>query len=285
MHARGQAIHFDLYPDEIKAKTTTRKTINNDGNITITEDNNGTFEPNLERCINRMLVPDIQIWNLGQAPPPAKVKNISKYSPDGIYNWNSNRSCTQKLYSYRICIKPSMHPLDRYNRFHILNPSDRFNRWHLPWTTRTTEKLERILKLYEGEHDFVCFAGSLEQQEKKTGIIGSTIRTIHKVQLVREFKNNIAGHIDVDNNNNNFDGCHGYIRIDIYLTGALYKMVRNLIGTAIDVCRNKVDEKHFSDLLHRPRALELNRNDNPSKPVPAYGLTLERVFYPDNELF
>jgi tRNA pseudouridine38-40 synthase len=62
-------------------------------------------------------------------------------------------------------------------------------------------------------------------------------------------------------------------------------MVRNLVGTALDVCRGQMDEEHFMNMLHRPRALNYSRNDNPSKPAPPAGLTLERVYYPDSDEF
>jgi len=122
----------------------------------------------------------------------------------------------------------------------------------------------------------------LEQQEKKTGIIGrSTVRNIHRVQLVKEINTMTT----TTNNNNMIDvgdpSCH-YYRIDFFLDGALYKMVRNLVGTALDVCRDWLDEETFSDLLNRPSELKYTRKNNPCKPAPSVGLTLERVFYSDN---
>jgi len=257
VHARGQAIHFDLYHNETNINRSKSSTTYN-------------FEPDLERRINGMLPSDIRIWNLARAFP-IELTDTGKYTPTGMYNWNAMRSSTSKLYSYRICIGHAMHP------------SDRHNRWQLPWATIINpDRLEQILKLYEGEHAFVCFAGSLEQQEKKTGIIGrSTVRNIHRVQLVKEINTMTT----TTNNNNMIDvgdpSCH-YYRIDFFLDGALYKMVRNLVGTALDVCRDWLDEETFSDLLNRPSELKYTRKNNPCKPAPSVGLTLERVFYSDN---
>mmetsp|Transcript_4099 Transcript_4099/g.4577 ORF Transcript_4099/g.4577 Transcript_4099/m.4577 type:complete len:106 (+) Transcript_4099:696-1013(+) len=92
-----------------------------------------------------------------------------------------------------------------------------------------------------------------------------------------------------NNNNNNMNdvgdpSCY-YYRIDFFLDGALYKMVRNLVGTALDVCRDSLDEETFSDLLNRPSELNYTRKNNPCKPAPSIGLTLERVFYSDNNDF
>eukprot|EP00751_Fragilariopsis_kerguelensis_P002739 CAMPEP_0170820096 /NCGR_PEP_ID=MMETSP0733-20121128/42057_1 /TAXON_ID=186038 /ORGANISM="Fragilariopsis kerguelensis, Strain L26-C5" /LENGTH=392 /DNA_ID=CAMNT_0011181193 /DNA_START=176 /DNA_END=1354 /DNA_ORIENTATION=+ len=270
VHAKGQAIHFDLYHNETNNNRSKSSTTYN-------------FEPDLERRINGMLPSDIRIWNLGRAFP-TEVTDTGKYIPTGVYNWNAMKSSTTKLYSYRICIGHAMHP------------SDRHNRWQLPWaTTINPDRLEQILKLYEGEHTFVCFAGALEQQEKKTGIIGrSTVRNIHRVQLVKEINTMTAttgtNNFNSDNNNNNNmndvgdPSCY-YYRIDFFLDGALYKMVRNLVGTALDVCRDSLDEETFSDLLNRPSELNYTRKNNPCKPAPSIGLTLERVFYSDNNDF
>eukprot|EP00751_Fragilariopsis_kerguelensis_P041030 CAMPEP_0171022342 /NCGR_PEP_ID=MMETSP0736-20130129/31347_1 /TAXON_ID=186038 /ORGANISM="Fragilariopsis kerguelensis, Strain L26-C5" /LENGTH=420 /DNA_ID=CAMNT_0011461103 /DNA_START=254 /DNA_END=1517 /DNA_ORIENTATION=- len=298
VHAKGQAIHFDLYHNETNNNRSKSSTTYN-------------FEPDLERRINGMLPSDIRIWNLGRAFP-TEVTDTGKYIPTGVYNWNAMKSSTTKLYSYRICIGHAMHP------------SDRHNRWQLPWaTTINPDRLEQILKLYEGdvssrktslivyfclvlmflfvhaavlERTYFClFWGALEQQEKKTGIIGrSTVRNIHRVQLVKEINTMTAttgtNNFNSDNNNNNNmndvgdPSCY-YYRIDFFLDGALYKMVRNLVGTALDVCRDSLDEETFSDLLNRPSELNYTRKNNPCKPAPSIGLTLERVFYSDNNDF
>jgi tRNA U38,U39,U40 pseudouridine synthase TruA len=72
-------------------------------------------------------------------------------------------------------------------------------------------------------------------------------------------------------------------RIDIFLVGALYKMVRNMVGTAFDVCRGRVSEEKFLELLTNPSELSLSRKENLSEPARPQGLTLERVFYPNDD--
>jgi hypothetical protein len=51
------------------------------------------------------------------------------------------------------------------------------------------------------------------------------------------------------------------------------------------VCRGQMAEDHFLDMLQRPREMNYSRNDNPSKPAPPVGLTLEKVYYPDSDTF
>jgi tRNA pseudouridine38-40 synthase len=104
----------------------------------------------------------------------------------------------------------------------------------------------------------------LEQNERKTGKPMGTIRTVHKAELIHEQQ-------------------PAHYRIDIHLEGALYKMVRNMVGTSLDVCRGRLTEKDFQALLHPTE--NLSRRNNKSKPAPPEGLSLEHVFYPKDDDF
>lgn len=229
VHSRGQAIHFDLYANETSS---------------IADDNG-----RIQTSMNRMLPTDIRVWKVEPAPLPQEEFVNGKMS---VHSWNVMRKCNAKLYSYRLCIGDSMDPLERRSR------------WQLDWGYEIDPAyLGKILKHFEGTHDFCCFAGALEQLERKTGKKMGTVRTIHKVNLILE----------------NSD--EKLYRIDIYLKGALYKMVRNMVGTALEVCRGRMSEAAFLELLHQPE--KMSRKDNPSKPAPPQGLTLEHVFYPDDD--
>jgi tRNA pseudouridine38-40 synthase len=124
-------------------------------------------------------------------------------------------------------------------------------------------KLEWALKQFEGTHNFRAFSGAIEQKERHEGKQVGTVRTVYKVDFV--------------------DEGHGLYRIDFLLQGALYKMVRNMMGTALDVSRNRLEEDTFLELLHHNNISDdvdqFVRDDNPCKPAPPEGLTLERVFF------
>eukprot|EP00980_Cylindrotheca_fusiformis_P001285 scaffold333_cov133-Cylindrotheca_fusiformis.AAC.11 len=234
VHSRGQAVHFDLYPNET---------------ITIADQTATHTSNSLQRTMNRMLPPDIRVWKVEQAHPP-QVEHVN--GKETVHQWNAMRKCNAKLYSYRLCIGDSMDPIERHCR------------WQLDWGHEIDpDYLAKILKCYEGKHDFVCFAAGLERNERKTGKAMGTIRLIHSVNLVKE------------------GGADGHYRIDIHLEGALYKMVRNMVGTALDVCRGQMTDAEFQRILLHPE--NLSRKDNPSKPAPPQGLTLEHVFYPDDD--
>ncbi len=232
VHARGQAIHFDL---------------------TLEEHSQLTEDASLERAMNRMLPTDVRVWNLGLTPPPSEEFVNNQTS---VFVWNVMRKCDRKLYSYRLCLGDAMDPVLRHDRWQLDNN----------WVSEIDPiLLAEILQEYQGTHDFVCFAGALEATARKTGIIMSTIRTVYNCNLICE------------------DEERQLYRIDLYLDGALYKMVRNLVGTAIDVCRGKLERGTFDKLLKDPSKHGFDRDNNPCKPAPPQGLTLERVFYPNDD--
>ena len=237
VHARGQAVHFDL---------------------TTSEHGKNYHDLELfETAMNRMLPPDIRVWNVEPAPAPSEelVNNGT-----AVYAWNVMRKSSAKLYSYRLCLADSMDPLLRHDRWQLDSNWVQTNS-----RAMNPEVLAEILRRYEGTHDFVCFAGALEANARKTGVKMTTVRTVHRCELVCEEEE------------------RNLYRIDIYLDGALYKMVRNLVGTAIDVWRNAYSTESFATLLDVPSNHGLTREDNPCKPAPPHGLTLERVFYADDD--
>ena len=85
-------------------------------------------------------------------------------------------------------------------------------------------------------------------------------------------------------------------------------MVRNIVGTALDVClgRNNLTEEQFKSMLsidaddrnnntggdnnttdddskQKKKIKKAARQNNPSKPAPPQGLTLEWVYYDDED--
>lgn len=288
VHARGQAVHFDLFSHNETDVATSASAGDDSG----TSGGRSRTVSELETSMNRMLPTDVRVWNLQPAPPPSFLGVVPRRSASsadlnvndgddgddgddddafdppfvpGVYKWNVMRDCVSKLYSYRICVGD------------VLDPVERHNRWHPTWGHDIdVARLERTLRHYEGRHDFVCFSGALERNgRRRTGSIRArnTVRTVHSIELVKEASPSL---------DEGGDHCGHLYRIDVYLDGALYKMVRNMVGTALDVCRGRLAEETFLDLLHRPGELKYSRRDNPCKPAQPAGLTLERVFYPDD---
>jgi len=146
-----------------------------------------------------------------------------------------------------------------------LNPLHRSSRFHVDGNINV-EQLSDLIKHFEGTHDFRAFAGALEANERKDGKRKGTIRRVFYAELVDEGEGNY--------------------RIDFLLKGALYKMVRNMVGTALEVCRGRMTEVQFLQLLHHSNVtgtsknLQFARNDNKSKPAPPEGKVIwKRIFF------
>lgn len=96
------------------------------------------------------------------------------------------------------------------------------------------------------------------------------MRTVYSINLVNEGRGNY--------------------RIDILLKGALYKMVRNIVGTSLEVAKGRMEEAQLLRMLHHKFDVERGgegankrymRKDNKCKPAAAEGLTMEMVYFED----
>lgn len=143
--------------------------------------------------------------------------------------------CIAKEYRYCICLGP------------IQLPRYRLTSWHVPYRL-DLEMMREALGFLTGTHDFGVFCTI-----KKITHYTDTIRT---VQLL-EFD-------EIDRNR---------LLFRIIGTHFLYKMVRNIVGTLVDIGRGKIPLEQLPLILksrHRPHA---------GVTAPAHGLFLHEVFY------
>jgi len=364
VHARGQAIHFDLFPEEIPFLPPPKPTTTEEADDWMDRFAAGgdelqkctDFCNELQHSMNRMLPMDIRVFNLQLAPYtiwPASEQsredggnnNIDVNPLDNARDgeellsqqptlqlsqiwarpWHVIQSAKSKWYSYRFALGPSLwNPKERFTRTHFIHrpmfsnvrayKSASMEPYAL--TKDDIDRLQSILRLYEGTHDFKAFGGQLEQNEKKIGMKINTVRTVHRVELVKEPLKEDDYFFGSDGINENmisipsqaqlgFIGEEGNYRIDFLLQGALYKMVRNMVGTAIQVWLGRMPEEHLVELLQidqqhgtegdtilgvveepqpkldKKKKTPFRRKDNPCKPAPPEGLTLECVYYDD----
>jgi tRNA pseudouridine38-40 synthase len=300
VHARGQAIHFDLPRVCFCERERTLRRIERQP----ADYANGS-EPGVEAgCVpcygsplsaietdlNRMLPSDLRIYHLQVAPAPTvetvqgggtqrgdstdnlredHSKSLSSDVTRGPsarpYVWNVMHHSSSKRYSYRLSLAPVMH-----------DPLERFYRWHPDQADvilANLQVLASVLLLFEGTHDFRAFAGAIPRMEKYVGRRVDTVRTVYRARLVHE--NSVAGN-QADRQN---------YRIDFDIQGALYKQIRNMVGTAIDTCRGRLTLADVHRLLNLDEddpdvaSTRAARDLNPSKPAPPQGLTLEKVFF------
>ncbi|MBS0622996.1 MAG: tRNA pseudouridine(38-40) synthase TruA [Verrucomicrobia bacterium] len=106
-------------------------------------------------------------------------------------------------------------------------------------------RLQQVLKYFEGTHDFAAFVNQGTP-------VNSTIRTIYRAELIKE---------------------KGGFSLEFEGNGFLYKMVRNLVGTLLDIGCGKQDPSLLPILFDsKDRRLA-------SAAAPACGLCLKQVLY------
>ena len=293
VHARGQAIHFDLYPHELPFEPLGVPSIPGEVEATRPSDEELTkrldFCAALQNAMSSMLPIDIRVFNL-QVAPYTWTTTTDEGLPRPL-PWHSMMSSSRKWYSYRLVLGPTLwNPTERFTRTHFVHRpyyvpeasssrsiSDGDDTYAL--TEPDIARLRSILEIYEGTHDFTAFGGQIEQNEKRNGARINTIRTIHKIELVKEPLMDEDSRVGppLGKADLGFVGEEGNFRIDFLIQGALYKMVRNMVGTAIDVWLGRMSEDQLRELL-----AGATRKDNRSKPAPPEGLTLECVYYDED---
>ena len=102
-----------------------------------------------------------------------------------------------------------------------------------------------------GQHNFSAFT-AIDSWNKKHHIEKNKIRTIKKISFLSS---------------------NEFLNIDVEANGFLYKMVRNIIGTLIELGTGKRKKGDLKKIL----SSKLRRNAGPT--APAHGLCLLKVKY------
>ena len=109
------------------------------------------------------------------------------------------------------------------------------------------ERLKQAATHFLGTHDFTSFANV-----GSAGTKNGATRTIHRIDLIQE---------------------EGGFRLEFEGTGFLYKMVRNLVGTLLDVASGKLDPKQI------PEIIAAKDRKKAQKAAPPHALFLVKVLY------
>jgi len=153
--------------------------------------------------------------------------------------FHATRSAVSKLYRYRIHNAPGR-PVEHHTQ--------RFT-YHF-WHPVDVGRMQAAARHFVGEKDFTAMACKGEPRE-------SMVRHVLRCDVGRH---------------------HDEIRIDVEGTGFLYKQVRNMVGTLLNIGRGQWEPDHVSEILEsRDRA-------NAAATVPARGLCLRWVRYPPHLL-
>ncbi len=186
-----------------------------------------------------------------RVPAPAFARALNRLLPPEIrvlasrragQDFHARLSARSKTYRYRVYLGPVLPPRLAREWFHYPYPVD-------------VPVMKRAALTLVGEHDFGSFA-------KKSGMLGagsadqsvdrSTVRRILRIDLKRRGSE---------------------LTLTVEGTGFLHHMVRNIVGTLLELGRGQMSLEEFGNLLHaRDRTLA-------GFTAPARGLTLLKVRY------
>jgi tRNA pseudouridine38-40 synthase len=177
-----------------------------------------------------------------QIPSERLLWGLNSLLPDDIVcleltpvekKFHARFQARSKVYEYRICNRPVPLALGRQYGWHIGQPL----RWKL---------MEKCLKLLEGTHDFSSFQAA-----------GSKVRHAERIVLN-------TGISPADKNT--------WVII-VEANGFLRHMMRNLVGTLVDVGKGKLTEDEFSEVV------AARDRKKAGMTAPARGLCLVEVRY------
>lgn len=167
--------------------------------------------------------------------PEVRVVCVEEVAAD----FEACKSARSKRYAYALSLTREPDPLSvRYA-------------WSIPWEIDTGRLAELASRLV-GEHDFAGFQASGASVKR-------TVRTIYSIDLER---GGLVTPCDASD----------LWRLMFHGNGFLYKMVRNITGTLIDVARGALPESRIDELLASPGPFH-------GYTAPARGLALLEVIY------
>lgn len=125
----------------------------------------------------------------------------------------------------------------------LRHPLHRLYALHIP-DPLNAERMRAAAECLAGEHDFAAFGQATSGE--------STVRTMYQVKI---------------------DGQVPWVTIELEANGFLYRMVRSIVGTLIEVGRGRISVERFVEIL---RSRERGQAEATAAP---HGLCLTRVNY------
>jgi tRNA pseudouridine38-40 synthase len=166
-------------------------------------------------------------------------KDICLYSLEEVsMDFHARYKAVKKTYHYHMHLSPFLPPFQRLYTYHIKMPLN-------------IEKMKEAAKIFEGEHNFSSFAHKADQGCAKS----APVKTIYRSEIIET---------------------EGGLCFIITGSGFLHKMVRNIVGTLIDVGRGKIPLEELKNIL------DAQDRRKAGKTAPPHGLFLYLVEYLSN---
>ncbi len=176
--------------------------------------------------------------------PETIVVNEVIDAPDGFH---AIREATGKRYRYQLQIGGPHDPLQHRYRWRLRGPID-------------LQAMQAAAGRVVGEHDFASFQAAGAPRR-------STVRSVRACELIQQ--------PDALGDDQGISSQRRLIAIEVEADGFLYNMVRNIVGTLVEIGRGKQPTAWVSDVI------AAKNRDLAGPTAPPQGLFLLRVDYPD----
>jgi tRNA pseudouridine38-40 synthase len=150
-------------------------------------------------------------------------------------DFHARYSALSKIYHYHLQLDGVANPFARLYRYHVPAPCD-------------LTLFKQAIPHFLGTHDFTSFANQADRGSASR----DPIRTLMRLDLVSQ---------------------PGGVRLEFEANGFLYKMVRNIVGTLLDVAASRIDPAAIPSIL---KAADRRRA---GAAAPPHGLFLMHVNY------
>lgn len=150
-------------------------------------------------------------------------------------DFHARFSAVAKTYHYRLHLNAIPDPFKRRYAYHVPHAVD-------------IDLLKSAAAHFIGTHDFTSFAN----EPGRGSAAHDAVRTLSRLDVIEE---------------------PGGIRLELQGDGFLYKMVRNIVGTLLDVCAEKIAQDQI------PAILAAKDRRLAGRSAPPHGLYLVEVIY------
>lgn len=264
VHAKGQAFHFDLPMETCNEDASSKRVNKGDGTLDL------SF---LEYSLNRMLPIDCKVNNITYAPiimikggngngveseERIVIPSLHKVEYEDKYDYHLDSyfhaisSARSKKYVYHFCLAGHVDPCKKRYVSHF---------WHPKFDMAL---FEECLHLFEGTHNFRAFANQIERTERVASNTMDAPKSINTMKHIYSVKL-----VDED---------EGYYAVEFILTAALYKMVRNIVGTCKMCAEGEISLDFVRRILENEQD-KFDRTSNPALAATAEGLCLDKVYF------
>jgi tRNA pseudouridine38-40 synthase len=150
-------------------------------------------------------------------------------------DFHARYTASSKTYHYRLHLEKVPDPFKNRYAYHVSHPVD-------------LNLLKEAASQFIGTHDFTSFAN----EANRGTAAKDAIRTLYRLDVVHE---------------------PGGVRLEFEGDGFLYKMVRIIVGTLLDICAGKIDKEQISKIFSEKDRRQAGRT------APPHGLYLVGVKY------